>query len=284
MSTKSEIANPGTTLVIGAGGKTGRRVTDRLIGAGRRVRRASRSGETRFDWEDATTWAAALDGVNAVYITYYPDLAFPGAADTVGSFADLAVEKGVRRLVLLSGRGEEGARQAEVRLQKSGADWTIVRCAFFNQNFSETFADAVRHGTLAMPGGDTAEPFLDADDIADVVFAALTDDRHIGQLYELTGPRLLTLGEAAAELASALGRKVRYVPVTAEEYAEQLTEHGFSKEEATPIAELIAEVLDGRNSHLTDGVQRALGQAPRDFTDYAQDAATSGVWNLAATG
>jgi len=283
MFQNAEIAKPGTTLVIGAGGKTGRRVTDRIIAAGRRVRPASRSGETRFDWEDEATWAPALAGVDAVYITYYPDLAFPGAADIVGSFADLAVAKGVRRLVLLSGRGEKGARQAELRVQDSGADWTIVRCAFFNQNFSETFVDAVRSGMLAMPGGDTAEPFLDADDIAEVVVAALTDDRHIGQLYELTGPRLLTLGEAAAELSSALGRGVQYVPVSAEKYASELVTFGLPEEEAVPISELIAEVLDGRNSHLTDGVQQALGRPPRDFADYARDAAASGVWNVEET-
>ena len=280
MSPNATVAKLGTTLIIGAGGKTGQRVIDRLIAAGLRVRPASRSSETRFDWEDEATWAPALAGVEAAYITYYPDLAFPGAADTVRSFADLAVANGVRRLVLLSGRGEEGARRAEVGVQESGADWTIVRCAFFNQNFSEAFVDAVRHGTLAMPGGDTAEPFLDADDIADVVVASLTDDRHIGQLYELTGPRLLTFAEAAAELGSAMGRRVRYVPVTAEQYASELVTYGLPEEEAVPIAELIAEVLDGRNAHVTDGVQRVLGRPPRDFADYARDTAATGVWNL----
>jgi uncharacterized protein YbjT (DUF2867 family) len=280
MSTNAKVTKRGTTLVIGAGGKTGRRVTERLIAAGVRVRPASRSGETRFDWEDRATWAPAMAGADAAYITYYPDLAFPGAADIVGSFADLAVTNGVRRLVLLSGRGEEGARQAEVRVQGSGADWTIVRCAFFNQNFSETFVDAVRHGVLAMPGGDTVEPFLDADDIADVVATALTDDRHIGQLYELTGPRLLSLAQAAAELSSAVGREVQYVPMTAEQYASELVTYGLPEEEAVPISELIAEVLDGRNSHVSDGVQRALGRPPRDFGDYARDTAASGAWNL----
>ena len=280
MSENTAVTQRGTTLVIGAGGKTGRRVTDRLIAEGVRVRPASRSGETRFDWEDQASWAQALAGVEAAYITYYPDLAFPGAADIVGAFADQAVASGVRRLVLLSGRGEPGARQAELRVQQSGADWTIVRCAFFNQNFSETFVDAVRYGRLAMPGGETAEPFLDADDIADVVVASLTDDRHIGELYELTGPRLLTLGEAAAELGSAVGRAVQYVPVTAEEYASELVTHGIPEPEAVPISELIAEVLDGRNSHLTDGVQQAIGRPPRDFADYARDAAATGVWNL----
>jgi uncharacterized protein YbjT (DUF2867 family) len=271
---------PKPILVLGASGKTGRRVTERLTAAGRPVRAASRSGETRFDWEDEATWAPALAGVDAVYITYYPDLAFPGAADTVGTFADLAVANGVKRLVLLSGRGEEAARQAELRVEKSGADWTLVRCAFFNQNFSEAFADAVRYGVLALPGGATAEPFLDADDIADVVVAALTDDRHIGQLYELTGPRLLTFTEAAAVLSTAVGREVQYLPVTPEEYASELVTYGLSEEEAVGISELFAEVLDGRNSYLTDGVQRALGRAPRDFADFARDAAATGVWNL----
>jgi len=267
-------------LVLGASGKTGRRVADRLIAAGRPVRAASRSGETRFDWEDEATWGPALAGVDAVYITYYPDLAFPGAADTVGAFADLAVANGVKRLVLLSGRGEDAAREAEVRVENSGADWTLVRCAFFNQNFSEVFVDPARYGALALPGGDTAEPFLDADDIADVVFAALTDDRHIGRLYELTGPRLLTFTEAAAELGTAIGRGVQYTPLTAEEYASELVAYGLSEEEAVGISELFAEVLDGRNSYLTDGVQQALGRPPRDFADFARDTAATGVWSL----
>lgn len=269
-----------TTLVIGARGKTGRRVTERLVEAGRSVRAGSRTGETRFDWDDTATWLPALGGIDAVYITYYPDLALPGAADAVGAFADLAVAHGVRRLVLLSGRGEAGARQAEMRVQRSGADWTVVRCAFFNQNFSETFVDAVRHGVLAMPGGATAEPFLDADDIADVVFAALTDDRHIGQLYELTGPRLLTLDDAATELSAAIGRPIRYVPMTVQQYAAELTLHGLPEVEAGPLAELIAEVLDGRNAYVSDGVQRAVGRPPRDFADYARDMAATPVWHL----
>lgn len=282
-ATKPSAARRGTTLVIGAGGKTGRRVVERLHAAGLRVRPASRSAPTRFDWNDPSTWPAALAGVDAVYITYQPDLAFPGAAETVGAFAELAVSRGARRLVLLSGRGEEGAQRAERRVQASGADWTVVRCAFFSQNFSEVFADAVRHGVLAMPAGDTAEPFVDAEDIADLAFAALADDRHIGRLYELTGPRLLTLAEVAAELGAALGRPVRYQPVSAAEYAAELAGFGMPKAEAAAIAGLIAEVLDGRNAHLTDGVQRALGRAPRDFGDYARRTAATDVWSLAAS-
>ena len=268
-------------LVIGASGKTGRRVTDRLVASGRRVRPASRSTDPAFDWQDPTTWEGALNGVRAAYLTYFPDLALPGAAETVASFANFAVERGVKRLVLLSGRGEEGAQRAERYLMESGADWTVVRCAFFNQNFDESFAASVQDGVVAMPAGNTAEPFVDADDIADVVVAALTDDKHVGELYELTGPRLLTLDQVAEELGAAIGREVRYVPVQAEEFGAELSAHGMPEQDATHLAELLSEVLDGRGAHLADGVQRALGRAPKDFADYARDAAAAGAWGLA---
>lgn len=216
-----------------------------------------------------------LEGVGAVYITYFPDLAFPGAVETVDALSKLAVSKGVRRLVLLSGRGEEEARAAEQAVENAGAEWTIVRCSWFNQNFSESFLlEPVLSGEIALPTGDAAEPFVDADDIADVAVAALTGDGHAGQIYELTGPRLLTFSDAAAEISKATNRDVRYVPVTAEQYTAVLQEIGLPVE----FVELFTQILDGRNAYLTDGVQRALGREPRDFSDYARDAAATGVW------
>lgn len=271
-----------TVLVIGPNGKTGRRVVKRLRNADYPVKAASRSSETTFDWLDETTWRPALLGTQAAYVTYYPDLAFPGAADKIETFAKLAVEMNVKRLVLLSGRGEAGARDAEIRLEQSGADWTNLRCAFFNQNFSEALSEAIKHGVFAMPVESAAEPFLDADDIAEIAFEALTDDRHIGQLYELTGPRLLSLEQIARELSDAIGRQVTFQAISMSEYAAELNQHGFPIEEANAIAQLFVEVLDGRNAYLADGVQRALGRAPRDFTDYAREAAATGIWNLEA--
>jgi uncharacterized protein YbjT (DUF2867 family) len=177
------------TLVLGGTGKTGRRVVERLGALGVPTRVGSRSGRPPFDWEDRSTWAPVLEGVGSAYISYYPDLAVPGAPETVGSFAELAVRSGVRRLVLLAGRGEPEAEEAENAVRASGADLTIVRSTWFAQNFSEDYiVDGVRSGEVALPARDVPEPFVDADDIADVAVAALTDDRHIGQVYELTGP------------------------------------------------------------------------------------------------
>lgn len=270
----------GTTLVIGGTGKTGRRVVERLRSRGLPVRVGYRSGEVSFDWEDRATWVPALRESESAYVTYYPDLAVPGAADTIGSFAQLAVKSGVKRLVLLTGRGEEEAQRAEWALRESGAEWTVVRASWFNQNFSESFfLEPVLAGEVALPAGDVPEPFIDVDDIADVAVAALTEDGHANRVYEVTGPRLLTFAEAVDEIGRACGRELRYVPISTEAFALALAEQGVPEDVTGLLQYLFAEVLDGRNAHLTDGVQRALGREPKDFADYARDAAATGVWN-----
>ncbi|MGH3883051.1 MAG: NAD(P)H-binding protein [Pseudonocardiaceae bacterium] len=269
------------TLVLGGSGKTGRRVAERLRPRGRPIRIGSRSGEVPFDWADQATWAAALHDVGSVYLAYSPDIGDPSAAPTIRSFADVAVKSGVRRLVLLSARGEEAALPAEQAVQEAGADWTIVRGSWFFQNFSEgILLEPVRSGVVAFPAGQLPQPFIDADDLADVVVAALTEDRHAGQIYELASSPLLTFAEAVGEIAKATGREIRYLPVSSEQYASMLAQYGFPAEVVAFLTELFAELLDGRNSHLTDGVQRCLGRDPRDFADYARDAATTGVWDV----
>jgi uncharacterized protein YbjT (DUF2867 family) len=280
----THITDTQETLVLGGTGKTGRRVVQRLRARGVPTRIGSRSGEPRFDWEDRSTWAPVLEGVRSAFVSYYPDLALPGAVETVGSFAELAVESGVPRLVLLAGRGEPEAEQAEHAVRESGADLTIVRSTWFAQNFSEDYwVEGIRGGELALPAGDVPEPFVDADDIADVAVAALTDDRHIGELYELTGPRLLSFADAVDEIAEAVGRDIHYVPISLDDFAAAAAAQDAPAEIIELLTRLFGEVLDGRNAHLTDGVQRALGREPRDFSEYARDAAATGVWNPAAT-
>ncbi|MER8826037.1 NAD(P)H-binding protein [Mesorhizobium sp. M0938] len=268
------------TLILGGTGKTGRRLSDRLTAQGLPVRIGSRSGAPPFDWENNTTWEPALDGVGAVYISYYPDLAVPGAAETVGAFANLAVKRGVRRLVLLSGRGEAEAQRAEEMLKASGADWTILRCAWFAQNFSESFLlDPLLAGEVALPVGNVGEPFVDADDIADAAVTVLTQQGHIGQLYELTGPRLLSFAEAVAEIGKASGRDIRFIRISHAEFTAAVAGYELPAEFAWLLNELFTEVLDGRNETLTDGVQRVLGRAPKDFSAYVTETAATGIWS-----
>jgi uncharacterized protein YbjT (DUF2867 family) len=269
-----------TILVLGATGKTGRRIVERLQARGVPTRAGSRTAQPPFDWADRDTWAPALGGVAAVYVTYYPDLAVPGAPEAVGELARLAGEQGVQRLVLLSGRGEEEAQRSEEVVKEAGIDWTILRSSWFDQNFSEGFLiDSVLEGAVALPVGGVREPFVHADDLADIAVAALTEDGHAGQLYEVTGPRLLSYADAVAEIAAATGRDVRFETISMDEFAGGLAQAGLSEDEAWLVKYLFSEVMDGRNESLTDGVQRALGREPRDFADYTREAAASGVWN-----
>jgi len=270
-------------LVLGATGKTGRRISDRLEAKGFKIRKGSRSALPSFDWNNESNWDECLTDVDAVYINYAPDLAIPGATDAIQSFVGRAKQNGVKRLVLLSGRGEEEAQACERIVQDSGVDWTVVRASWFNQNFSEgAFMDMVQAGQITLPAVDTPEPWVDAGDIADVAVAALTESGHAGEIYEVTGPRMLTLAEVAAEISRASARDIAYIPVPHDAFVAGMAESGAPEEVVWLLDYLFSTVLDGRNAYLTDGVQRALGRPPKDFADYAAEVAASGVWRVAA--
>ncbi|WP_250293447.1 NmrA family transcriptional regulator [Streptomyces atroolivaceus] len=271
-----------TVLVTSGTGKTGRRVVERLLALGAEVRSGSRAGGVPFDWEDESGWEPALRGADKAYVAYYPDLAAPGAPKAMAAFGRIAAGSGVRGLVLLSGRGEPQAVVAEDALREAaaGVELTVLRSSFFSQNFSEgALLDGVLKGELVFPAGSTAEPFVDADDLADVAVAALTGDVPAGGVHELTGPRLLTFDEVAAELTGATGDEVRYVPATGPEYAAVLESYGVPASEAEFLAELFVMLLDGHNAVTTDGVKRVLGREPRDFTAFARGAAGDGAWS-----
>ncbi|MEU5400012.1 NAD(P)H-binding protein [Streptomyces sp. NPDC005963] len=273
-----------TVLVTAATGKTGRRVAERLRTRGIPVRAGSRTpgntaGEVVFDWESPATWAPAVSGVDSVYVAFYPDLAAPGATAAMREFGQVAAAGGVRRLVLLSGRGEQDAVVAEDALRESGLPLTVVRAAFFAQNFSEgVLADSVAQGAIAFPGAQTPEPFIDVDDLADIVVATLTEDGHEGRTYEVTGPRLLTFGQAATELGAALGREVQYLPVSQAEFSALLQQVGFPEPDAIWLAALCTMLMDGHNASTTDTVREVLGREAKDFVDFARDAVVEGAW------
>lgn len=275
------VKDNGLMLVLGATGKTGRRVVERLRGQGATVRAGSRGAERPFEWADRQGWGAVLEGVTTLYITYQPDLALPQAQDDIAALLAMAAEGGtVRRVVLLSGRGEPGAQACERLVQASGFEWTVVRASWFAQNFDEgMLAQAVRSGVLALPAGDVAEPFIDVEDIAEIVVEAMLGDQHVGQLYEVTGPGLWTFGEVAHLLTQVTGRPVRYVPCTPAQMEAGLCASGLPAPMAAALTHLFVMVLDGRNAHTCDGVERALGRPAGSLEDFARRAAARGVWS-----
>jgi steroid delta-isomerase-like uncharacterized protein len=271
----------GITLVVGGTGKTGRRVAERLQARGVEIRIASRSSNPSFDWNDPSTWNSVLKGVTAAYITYAPDLAIPGASDLIRRFVDEAVTQGVKRLVLLSGRGEKEAQACERIVQQAGVEWTVVRSSWFMQNFSEgEFLGMVLGGTITLPAADVPEPFIDINDIADVVVAALTEEGHAGEIYEVTGPRTLTFTELAQEISQAAGREVQFAQIPKVVFAQAIAESGAPEDIAWLLNYLFETVLDGRNAYVCDGVQRALGREPADFANYARRITARGTWNV----
>lgn len=269
-------------LVTGGTGKTGRRVVVRLKERGVPVRIGSRAGEPSFDWENPGTWTRALDGINAVYITFQPDLAVPGARKAIESFTSQAIQSGIQKIVLLAGRGEKEAERCEQVVMNSGVDWTIVRASWFNQNFSENFfLDSILTGHLALPKEDALVPYVDADDIADVVVESLLDDKHVGQTYELTGPRKLTFKQVTKEISKGTGRDILFSAISMDEHSKMLRENQVPEDLIWLMNYLFKEVLVERNSSVTNDIEKILGKKAKDFAEYVQETVTTGIWNPA---
>ncbi|MEV7570750.1 NmrA family NAD(P)-binding protein [Streptomyces tanashiensis] len=270
-------------LVLGGTGKTGRRVVSRLGARGYEVRAASRKGPARFDWHDENTWEPVLDGVGAAYLV---DSMRSDAAASLSAFGKLAASGGVERLVLLSHRdwvvpeGEEKL-PCERAVRESGAEWTLLKPAWFAQNFSEDpfFRSQVADGEMVWSAGAGTEPFVDVEDIADVAVAALTEDGHAGQAYELSGPRLLTLGAVAEEIARETGRAITYRPVAPDDFTTHAADRGLPEDFTALLNTLFGWISENRFATLGDGVQRALGREPRDFTEYVRATAATGIWH-----
>jgi len=267
-----------TIAIVGGTGKTGRRVLTQLQQLGYPTRGLSRNSDYQFDWADQSSWANALHGVKRVYVTYYPDLAVPRAENDIREFVDLAKSLSVKHIVLLSGRGEEGALRAEQVVKTSGLEWNIVRASWFMQNFSESFMlDGIQSGELVLPPTKAKEPFVDADDIADMVVATLIRSDLRNQLLEITGPELLTFDACIETISKQSQRDICLQTVPLDAYLHSAKAQGLTQDMAWLINELFCNVLDGRNEFTTTTIEQVLGRPARSFNEYVTDAIS--IWN-----
>ncbi|MEY8849233.1 SDR family oxidoreductase [Psychroserpens sp. XS_ASV72] len=268
-------------LVIGATGKTGSRVVKQLQNRGIEPRLGSRSASPSFDWNNKDTWIEAIEGIKKMYITYYPDLAVPGAKEAIESLTYLAKELGVEKLVLLSGKGETEAEACEKIIINSGVDYTIVRASWFNQNWSESFfLDPIISGEVALPMSDVVIPFVDADDIAEVAATVLLDDAYNGEIIEITGPELITFKDIIEIIAKTSNRSLNFHDISLQQYVEGMKQMQIPDDVVWLIEYLFSHVLTNpNNQQITDGVEKVLGRKAKSFLQYAEETAKTGIWS-----
>ena len=268
-------------LVIGGTGKTGRRVAENLKQSGHHMRIVGRKTNPVFDWENPETYDAALKDMDRAYIVYYPDLAVPGARDAVRKLTEKALRAGLDKVVLLSGKGETEAEACEQIVANSGLNYTLVRASWFNQNFSEgAFLEFVQNGTVALPMPEAEIPFVDADDIADVVSKVLVDDTFNGKTITVTGPQKRTFKEVTSIIAEAINKQIQYIPISIDEFKEGMQKAGLPDSYVWLFGYLFKEVLGNPdNQEVSDDVAKVLGRPAKDFEHFARETAATGIWN-----
>ena len=268
-------------LVIGGTGKTGRRVTKNLTEQGHNVRVVGRRTEPAFDWENQDTYADALKDIDRAYIVYYPDLAVPGSRDAITTLTKKALEAGLEKVVLLSGKGETEAEACEDIVANSGLNYTLVRASWFNQNFSEgAFLDFVLNGVVALPMPEAEIPFVDADDIADVVSKVLIDDSYNGQTITVTGPQKRTFKEVVEIMAEASNKTIQFIPISIDEFKEGMRKAGLPDSYVWLFGYLFKEVLGNpNNQEVSNDIAKVLGRPAKDFATYAKHTAETGIWH-----
>jgi uncharacterized protein YbjT (DUF2867 family) len=266
-------------LVLGATGKTGSRVAGRLSERGVSVRTAARGGaDIRFDWNNPATFEGALQGVTGVYLV--SPVMRVDFAGVVSDFLDQAERAGVQNVTYLSAYGMEHApaevalRAVELDLESRGSfTYSIIRPAWFMQNFSETFLKPV-DDEIVVPGGTGTEAFVNAEDIASVAAATLAEpERHAGRAYAPTGPESLTLDEAARIISAAAGRTILYRDTDRADWVGAMVRSGVPAEYGEVLRALTETIASGRGSRPNGDVLAATGAAPVSFADFAAEAA-----------
>jgi uncharacterized protein YbjT (DUF2867 family) len=282
--------NPDThalTLVLGATGKTGSRVANDLANRTLRVRTAARSGAgVTFDWSDRDSYAPAIKDVDRIYLI--PPTLRLDFADDVSRFLDQAEAAGVAHVTFLSAHGMEHApaevanRAVELDLQRrERLGHTILRPAWFMQNFSETFLKPV-NGAIMVPTGNGAEAFIDVEDIAAVAATTLANPtEHTGAAYSLTGPEALTVAEAAAIISEATGQAITHLDLDRDDWIAGAIANGVPAVYEAVLRPLTETVESGNGSRPNDVVEQITGRRPGTFRDFARK--NSSAWSERAS-
>jgi uncharacterized protein YbjT (DUF2867 family) len=270
-------------LVLGATGKTGSRVAANLMHRGMPVRTAARTGaDVRFEWADRDSYAPVLRDIARVYLI--APVMRVDYADDVSAFLNEAEAAGVAHVTFLSAYGTEHARDELATraveldlLDRQNLSHTILRPAWFMQNFSETFLKPI-DGVILVPTGNGAEAFIDAEDIAAVAATTLADpDAHARTAYSLTGPQTLTVAEAAAVMTESIGQTIEHVDLDRDAWIAGVIANGIPPEYGVVLRQLTETIASGNGARPNDSVERITGKPARTFRDFAWE--NSAAWS-----
>ncbi|MDR3439034.1 NmrA family NAD(P)-binding protein [Telmatospirillum sp.] len=278
-----------TTLVLGGTGRTGALVAQDLRERGFGARTASRRGaDVVFDWDDPTTYALALAGVDRVYLV--TPVARTRFAGQVSGFLDLAAAAGVRHVTYLSTYGcdrappEVDIRAVELELAgRESFTHSILRPAWVMQNFADAHLPLI-DGAITVPTGGGTEAFVDAADIAAVAVETLINtDTHAGAIYAPTGPQALTVAEVAAFIAETVGRPVTHNDIDPDVWINGAVAGGFVPAVyAVMLRWLTGTIIAGNGSRPNDDVEWVTGRPATSFREFARRSAAA--WMPKAAG
>lgn len=274
----------GKILVVGANGTVGSSLVPALLRRGEKVVAASREGRAvkgadaaRLDLRDPSGLAAALEGVDRVYA-----VSPAGYVDQPALLSPLIEEASRRgiKVVLQTAMGVDADdnipfRQLELKLERGGAPFVILRPNWFSDNFVTYWGEQVRRGEIRVPAGDGKTSFIDARDIAASAAGALTSNAHDGKAFNLTGPAAHSYDEAASMLSKALGRTVGYRSVDDATFTSEMVAAGVSPKYAGMLAAIFYPVAQGWTAGVTDSVEVLSGARPRALQASVADLAGS---------
>ena len=282
-------------LITGGTGTSGREIVEAVARTGRPLRVIARdvaraeplkklgAEVVRGDFTDPASLERAMAGVERVFLNSGPT---ENLVDLQGNVIDAARRTGVRHVVKLSVFGAdlpEAPRvrfmrqhiDVEHRLRGSGLAWTMLRPTFFMQNLLGSAVSIRQSGAIFMPAADGRAPYIDTRDIADVAAAALTQPGHEGRAYELTGPQDLSFHDMAREIGAAIGKDVKYVPVSEDQARQSLLASGIPAWNVEGILELMRATRDGWMAGVTGEVGRLTGHSARTFAAFAREHAAA---------
>jgi uncharacterized protein YbjT (DUF2867 family) len=279
-------------LVTGAAGMNGSAVIREFARQGAPVRALVRRIEKAVEFQKyptvktvegdmlrPETLGAALNGVHRVLMISSADAQL---VETQCAFIDACKRAAVGHIVKFSGResniGYDQLRfrftrmhvEVEQYLEASGVAWTHLQPSQFMQVYLREAPTVVSKGALFLPMAEVTMSPVDIADIAKVAFALLQGEGHEGRAYVMTGPEALTMHEIAAHISEAVGRPLRYVPITPEERRQTLLAAGAPPYFADALVEQAYERLRNPKSQVYLGTHETFGVEPTTFPEFAR--------------